>query len=320
MGKYLPNKIDSSELERKHGIPAGWSLKNSGVQSRHQVTTESASFMGARALENALEKGGLDLADIDFIISASAIFDYPIPCQASVIKSQLKDGDKHHIGSVDINSTCLSFVTAFEFAANMLDGNQYKRIAIISSEVSSKSLHKDNWETMTLFGDAAAAAIVEYDPSDESGLIKGGTRTYSKGVYDTMVKGGGNQYHISEYPYSPELHSLQMNGINLLRMAKRKMPEFIDWFFEELKRDFLDTDVIVPHQASKMGLAIMNKIYEFKDDQLKVSLEKYGNCIAASIPLVLHDEIECGNIKRGDTCMLLGTSAGLSIGAVLIKY
>jgi len=320
MGKYLPKKIDSSELEQKYGVPLGWSIKNSGVQYRHQVTTESAALMGARAIENALEKGDLLLTDLDLIISASATFDYPIPSQSSVIKNELKDSGKQDIGTVDINSTCLSFVSAFEMASNMLDGKQYKKIAIVSSEISSKGLDTENWETLTLFGDAAVAAIVEYDSKGESYLIKSGTRTYSQGVFDTMIKGGGNQYHVSEYSYSSKLHTFQMNGFKLLKLAKKRIPDFMNWFFKGMDFSLTDVDVIIPHQASKMGLSIFNTLYKFKENQLKSNLDNYGNCIAASIPLVLHDEIENGNIKRGDTCMLTGTSAGFSIGGVLIKY
>ncbi|MFT5156573.1 MAG: 3-oxoacyl-[acyl-carrier-protein] synthase-3 [Bacteroidia bacterium] len=320
MGKYLPRKIDSSELESKHGIPKGWSLKNSGVQTRHHVTNESGAFMGARALENALDKAGLSPSDLDYIISASATFDYPIPSQASVIKNELKYGGGIDIGTVDVNATCLSFVTAFEMASRMLDGNQYKRIAIVSAEISSKGLDPENWETITLFGDAAVAAIVEYDESGGSFFIKGGSKTYSKGVFDTIIKGGGNEYHIREHPFSHKLHSFQMNGFNLLRLAKKKLPEFTTWFFEGLETTFTEVDVIIPHQGSKLGLSMVNSLYQFKEGQFKDHLADYGNCISASIPLLLHNEIESGNIRRGDSCILIGTSAGFSIGAVLIIY
>ena len=86
-GKYLPAEMTSQELEHKYTIPYGWSEKFSGVQIRHQVSFETNGYMGARAIEAALDNAGMKLCDIDMIISASATFDYPLPNSASVIKS-----------------------------------------------------------------------------------------------------------------------------------------------------------------------------------------------------------------------------------------
>ncbi|TNE76346.1 MAG: beta-ketoacyl-ACP synthase III [Bacteroidetes bacterium] len=320
MGKYLPRQVQSNEIEEKLGIPKGWSEKYSGVSTRHHVTTESNADMGAKAAQIALDKAGLKLADIDMIISAGGTFDYAIPNQASVIKNEMKDGNKVHVAAIDIDSTCLSFVAAVDIAANMLDGKRMKNILIISAEIASKGLNPENWETSTLFGDAAVAAILQYDESSDSLFIKGGQRTYSKGVYNTIIKGGGLKYYPSEFPYDRELYSFQMNGIQLLRMAKKKIPEFMDWFYTDLPLTFKDTPVIIPHQASKMGMIIIENLYDLEEGQIKSTLSKYGNCIAASIPLTLHDCIESGEVKRGDICLLSGTSAGFSIGGVLIKY
>ena len=320
MGKYLPKKVMSSDLEKELGIPAGWALKNSGVGSRHKVTFEHNDYMGARAAENALDNAKMSLKDIDLIIAAGGSFDYIIPNQASVIKDAMSDGEKYHPSAIDIDSTCLSFLSAMDIASRMLDGEQYTNILIVSTEISSKHLNPKNWETSTLFGDAAAACIVQYAPGSESHFIKGGQRTYSKGVHNTIIEAGGLKHPFSTVPYDVERHSFQMKGKQLLRMAKNKIPEFMDWFFEDLPYTFDTVPVIIPHQASKMGLVITNNLYNLKPGQMKTTLEKYGNCIAASIPLTLHDCIESGEIKRGDICLLSGTSAGFSIGATLLKF
>ena len=320
MGKYLPQKVMSSDLETQLGIPSGWALKNSGVESRHHVTFEHNDYMGARAAEKALEKAEMTLKDIDLIIAAGGSFDYVIPNQASVIKDEIRDGDKYHPAAIDVDSTCLSFITALDIASRMLDDEQYTNILIVSTEISSKHLNPTNWETATLFGDAAVAAVVQYAPNSESHFIKGGQRTYSKGVLNTIIEGGGLKHPFSTTAYDVTMHSFKMRGKQLLRMAKNKIPEFMDWFFEDLPFSFESVPVIIPHQASKMGLVITNSLYDLKPGQMKTTLQQYGNCIAASIPLTLHDCIESGEIKRGDVCLLSGTSAGFSIGAALLKY
>ena len=320
MGKYLPNLVTSQELEDKFNLPKGWSEKYSGVQQRHIASHECNGFMGAKAAEDALEDAGLKLSDLDMIISGSGTYDYPLPNQASIIKAKMKGGEKYHVPAIDIDSTCLSFVAAFDFASKLLDGKSYKNILIVSSEISSKGINPKNWETLTLFGDGAAAMVLSYDENQSSCYIKGGQRTYSEGVFDTIIEGGGNKYFFKDYAYNQELHSFKMNGRKLLKMAKHYIPDFMDWFYDDLPYTISTTDIIVPHQASKMGMSVFTKLYKLRPEQMTETLHKYGNCIAASIPLTFIDAVEKNEIKRGDICLLSGTSAGFSIGSVLLKY
>ena len=319
-GCYLPKLISSEEIERKFNLAVGWSVKFSGVKNRHHVSHESNGWMGARALENALENGGLDLSHIDLLISAGGTYDYPLPNQASIIKKELKNGNDYTFGCIDIDCTCLSFVTAFDIAAKFLDGKQYKNIAIISSEIASKGLNPTNKETVSLFGDAAVAIIVAYDSTMQHGIIKGNIKTYVEGSELTMIKGGGNMYFFKDYPYDPHLHSFHMDGIKLLKLAKKKIPDFITDFFSNIPIELSEVTWILPHQASKFGLEVFYNLYpEIRNKSLS-NLENRGNCIAASIPLLLHENIENGTIKRGDILFITGTSAGFSIGGCLFKY
>lgn len=320
LGKYLPQEISSADLEQKYGLPQGWSEKYSGVKSRHHITFESIGYMGARAIEQALEKCQMELKEIDLLISASAGFDYPLPSQASIIKSELSDGMSVNIPALDVDSSCLSFVSAFEIAASLLDGKKYKNIVIVSGEIASTGLNPNNWETLTLFGDGAVAAILRFDPDTDSAYLKSTMQTYSEGVYDSTFKGGGMKLFFKDNPYDPEIHSFAMNGRKLLRLAKTHLPTFIDTFFGDLPLKMEETDAIIPHQASKLGVSILSSLYQLKENQVLGNLATYGNCIAASIPLVLHDAVESGVIKRGDTCFIIGTAAGFSIGGLLLRF
>ena len=288
MGRYLPQQVLSSELEEKHGIPLGWSEKYSGVKKRHHVTFETNGYMGARAIEDALEKCNLSLSEIDLIISAGATYDYSLPNQSCIIKSELKDGHVFNTPTMDIDTSCLSFISAFEVANSLFDGDKYKRIIIVTSEISSKGLDSNNRETITLFGDAAVAAILQYDEESEGHVFKSNLKTYSEGAYDSIIKGGGNKYHFKDHPYDQKLFSFSMNGKKMIKMVKQKLPEFVGDFFSETPFSIEDIDVIIPHQASKLGKVIINKLYNFKKGRLKENLDSYGNCIAASIPLLLY--------------------------------
>lgn len=320
LGSYLPEQLPSSELDSSLGLPSGWSVKHSGVAARHRATFESNGYMGARALEQALDDAGLALSSLDMIISAAATFDYSIPNRASIIKNEMKDGGASSIPAIDIDTTCLSFITAIEFASALLEGRKYCRIGIVSSEISSHGLNPSNPEIATLFGDGAAAVILGYCPDGNSSVIKTWHQTYSEGVYDTMYKGGGSRYPYKNHPYDPNLHSFSMNGKNLLRLAKIRLPEFMDCFFKDIPFSLSDVDAVIPHQASKAGISLFRDMFSIKDAQLKGNLSDKGNCIAASIPMLLCDSVKTGQISRGDLCMLFGTSAGFTVGAVLLKY
>jgi 3-oxoacyl-[acyl-carrier-protein] synthase-3 len=319
-GTFYPESIIySSDLEAKYGLPNGWSERYSGVAFRHHVTTETNAFLGARALEKALKKANLETNQIDLLISASATYDYPLPNQSSLIKHELKDSTNTDFPCVDIDATCLSFVAAMDYASRFIDGETYRNIAIVSSEISSNGLNPDSWETLTLFGDGAAAMILSYDESGESGAIHYGMKTYAEGTYNTIIKGGGNAYFFKDNPYSPELYSFKMEGRNLLRMAKQKIPIFMADFFQNLEVDIEDIDFIIPHQASKMGIFLFERLYNFREGQMLQNIAQKGNCIAASIPTIFCDNYENGTIKKGDTVFLTGTAAGFSIGGILIR-
>lgn len=320
LGSYLPAQLPSAELESSLGLPAGWSVRHSGVEARHRATFESNGYMGARALEQALDDAGIPLSGLDMILSAAATFDYSIPNRASSIKNELKGGNTCCIPAIDIDTTCLSFITAVEFAAALIDGRSYRRIGIVSSEISSHGLNPLNPETATLFGDGAAAAVLEYCPEGVSSMIKAGHQTYSEGINDTLYKGGGSRYPYKDHPYDPSLHSFSMNGKNLLRLAMNRLPEFMDWFFKDIPYSLSDVDVVIPHQASRAGISLFKNMFSITDKQLKQNLSVKGNCIAASIPILLCETVKTGQIGRGDLCLLFGTSAGFSVGAVLFVY
>ena len=321
VGKFLPPaKISSDDLEARFGISKGFSVKYSGVRERYHVTTESNAYLGAMALKEALHRAGLQAADLDMLICGAVTFDYLLPHQGASILKELSAEDELCIPTLNVTTSCLSFVSAFEVAAALLQAGPYQKIAIVSAEVSSKGLNPANHEALTLFGDGAAAVIVETDPAGQSGIIKSLTRTYTEGFDFSIVRGGGNRYFFKDYPYDPILHSFEMKGKNLLKLANRKIPGFFSAFFQDLDMDLTDVDLVIPHQASKMGLIMFRKLYSLRDDQVFSNLETHGNCISASIPMGLYDAIISGQLQRGQLCLVTGTAAGFSIGGVLFKY
>ncbi|MDH4092093.1 MAG: hypothetical protein OEV74_20915 [Cyclobacteriaceae bacterium] len=317
---FPSNKVTSEMLEAEFELPTGWSVNNSGVGNRYHAKTETIAGLGAEAIAAALVSSGIQIDQLGMIICGSATYDYPLPNQASIIKSQFNGSCTKNIPCVDIKTTCLGFITALDYASRVVDNSKFRYIAIVCSEIASKGLNPANRETLTLFGDGAAAAIIAFDESGESGAIHNSMYTYSEGVTFTEVKGGGTQFFFKDYPYDPQLHSFSMDGIKLLRLTKRELPAFIDDFFSELPVDIFGVDHIIPHQASRVGLHVFYTMYNIEERKRHGNLHEKGNCISASIPMVLDEVIKNNLVKRGDSIFLCGTSAGFALGGLLIRY
>lgn len=322
IGKYLPERrIASEDLEARMGLEPGWILRTSGVAYRHYVSPhETNSFMGARALERALDQAGMVFEDLDLLLNASGSYEMPIPETACLIQKALGKGDSG-IPCFTIDATCVSFVTAFDVATSLISSGRYRTIAIVSSEVASRSLNAAEWESATLLGDGAAAVILRPTPAGEpSAVLSAAMETYGDGALLTSVKGGGNALHPLHDPIAPEDYAFHMDGPAVLQTAFRKLPAFLPKLFDPTGFTMPEIDLLIPHQASKIALQRARRLFRLREEQIMSHLETHGNCIAASIPMALHDAIAEGRVQRGSRVCLLGTAAGLSIGGLVFIY
>jgi len=320
MGHYLPQRqVSSSQLEQKLGLEAGWILRTNGVRYRHYVNEEeTGAFMGAQALREALENAQIAFEELDLIIEASGSFDFPIPHNACLIPREL-GYPQAGIPCWDIDSTCLGFVTALDTASYLLDGQRYKHIAIINSEIASKSLNPKQPKSATLFGDAATAAIVSYTAESTSGVVAADMQTFSQGAHYTRVKGGGNALHPNTSSRAEDF-TFAMEGKAVMRLGIQKIVPFVEQLLADAAISMEAIDCFVPHQASKMALDFVHKTFGWPQQKTVSVLADYGNCISASIPLALYMAIERQQLQEGQSCLLLGTAAGLSVGGLLFVY
>ncbi len=320
MGKYLPpQQVSSVSLEERWGLETGWIEKKSGVRVRHWARQETNAELGAHALTEALTQAGMAYEELDLILNASGSYDHPIPDTSCLIQKFMGKG-KSGIPSFTVDATCLSFITALEVAASFLATGRYRKIAIVSTEISSRSLNPAERESFTLLGDGAAAAIVAIDPAGVSGILNSRLETYGDGAMFTYVKGGGNVLHPNTPDSDPADFTFHMNGPKVLGMAFKKLRPFLKQLFAPLDFNFKHCDFIVPHQASKGALDTARRLFRWREDQYIDHLSTHGNCMAASIPMALYDAIADGRIQRGHRVCLLGTGAGLSLGGLVMIY
>lgn len=319
-GKYLPkNKVTAEQLGQKLGIEAAWIQKKSGVMVRYFAEDETASQMGAIAAKKALEAAGLSLTDIDCIVCTSSVPEQSIPCTASLVQKQL-GGELSGIPAFDINSTCLSFVVGLDTLSYLVDAQRYSRVLLVATEIT-RGIDWNDPESSTLFGDGAAAAIMGKTNSQEgSKIICSRLETYSQGADLSQCLGAGNRYHPREYSDNIDRFLFKMQGRAIYRLAAKILPEFMERLLQPAGLTLNDIDLVIPHQASLMAMELIRKGLNIPKEKWMVIAPDHGNTIAASIPMTLHEAILQGKIHRGDRILLLGTSAGFSVGGMVLEY
>jgi 3-oxoacyl-[acyl-carrier-protein] synthase-3 len=320
LGRYLPSRIvQSAELELLCALPEGWVEHRNGVRQRRWVGTETASFMAAEAAREALDEARLEPGDLNLIINASGTAEQAIPDMGALLQRQLGLGNSG-IPSMTVHNTCLSFLAAMDVASNYLSSGRYTNILIASSDISSCGINLKEPESATLVGDAAAAVVVTRSgENDRSSIHHANFRTYGDGAYLTTIMGGGSALHPSKPGHNPDDDLFHMDGSAVLRMVRRIDEAFLEELYPGLSKSLLDIDVVVPHQASRVGLHMLRR-FGWPEAKVMQTLDWLGNCVAASIPATLYQAVKDGSLKRGEKLLLVGTGAGLSIGGLVMTY
>jgi 3-oxoacyl-[acyl-carrier-protein] synthase-3 len=320
--KYLPGKlVESSSLEKMMGLKTGWIEKNTGVISRYwSGKGETIASMGSKALSNSLTKAGCSLADLDLLIYAGGSYDYPIPYNACLIKNELsKNTDT--VPCFDVDATCLSFIHALDIAHLYIQSGRAKRVAIVSAELSSRSLNPEDPKTYSLFGDAAVAFILEASEAEESYTV-GYTSfiNYSEGAMFAMIPTGGIVNSGMADSTTKESYYFKMDGKKLIRLTQKTIDGFISEYEKNVGLKLNEYNYIIPHQPSKFGNDLFVKQFHLNPERVLFNLPKYGNCISASIALGLEEIVNSKGSLKGKNVLLIGTAAGLSYGAITLKF
>ena len=220
-----------------------------------------------------------------------------------------------------MNATCLSWMFALHTTAHLIASGAYRSMALFSSEVTSGSLNPAERESAVLFGDAAAAAIITRARQDEASMIwHARFGTWSSGAELSELVGAGTTHHPNDPNTTPEMNMFSMRGPALFKQGARLIGPFLEQFLSELGWSRDDFDAVVPHQASRHAVDLLHTRLGFRREQVVDNLAERGNCIAASIPLALAEAVHAGRIRRGDRVLLVGTGAGLTLGAMALTY
>jgi len=320
VGHYVPSRVVfNEEIEARCGLKPGWVQKRTGVCERRWVEDETSSWMAAQAAQEAVQNAGIQVEDIDLILNASGTQEQAIPDLSALVQRHLGLGESG-IPCFGVNATCLSFIVALDTASRLLETGSYRNILIVSADVASCGINFDEPESAALLGDGSGAVIVTKTPDGEVSQIHAShLSTYGKGADLTQIRGGGSSHHPNHPNTRPEDSLFHMNGLQVLKLTRKYAGGFLEKLQPGLSTGLNDINWVIPHQASKMGFELMYH-YGWPKERVLKTLDHFGNCVAASLPLTLYESVVQGKVQRGEKILLVGTGAGLSIGGLILTY
>jgi 3-oxoacyl-[acyl-carrier-protein] synthase-3 len=319
-GHSLPARVvESAEVEDLCGLKRGWIEKRTGVRQRRWVEGETVLDLASEAAREALDDAGMAAGELDLIINASGTAPQAIPDGAHLLQRELGLQDSG-ISCMTVHTTCLSFLTALDTAASLMAAGRYRNVLIVSADIASCGINFKEPESAALFGDAAAAVVATRPENGaSSGILSARMESYSSGAEYTEIRGGGTLRHPNRPNTQAEDNLFHMHGPQIYKMARQHAAGFLERLRPGLSKGPGSIKHVVPHQASILAVRGLRR-YGVPDEMVSVNLDRYGNCVAASLPLTLYDAVRAGRIQRGDEVLLIGTGAGLCFGGIILRY
>jgi len=320
---YLPETLLTNDgLEREFPDWSSEKIENKiGIKERHIVKeNETALDLALKAGEKVLIDHNKD--KINFLLLCTQSPDYYLPTSACILQHKL--GLRTNIGAFDYNLGCSGFVYGLALAKSLINSKIATNILLITSETYTKHLHPKDKSNRTIFGDAAAATIIEKSEEDQIGEFILGTD--GNGAKNLIVPNGGlrNKYD----PNAKEIddgsgsirtdNNLYMNGPEIFNFTIKAVPKAV---LETLKKNNItleDLDYVIFHQANKYMNEYLRKKIDIPKDKFYLNILHTGNTVSATIPIAIKDALDNKLIKKGDKVLLVGFGVGYSWGGTII--
>ncbi|MCI6702244.1 MAG: ketoacyl-ACP synthase III [Prevotellaceae bacterium] len=318
IGGYLPDYVlNNEELSRMVDTDDEWITTRVGIKERRILKEEGlgTSYMARKAARQLLDSTGTDPDTIDALFVATTTQDYRFPSTASVVLGKL--GLKNAF-AFDLSAACCGFLYAFDIVARMIESGAYRKVILIGAEkMSSMTDYKDR-ATCPLFGDGAAAVLIEATEEEGIGYMDSYLRTDGKGLPYLHMKAGGSVCPASHFTVDHRLHYIYQEGRTVFRYAVTNMSEDCALIAERNNLNKENIAFVVPHQANLRIIEAVAKRLDLPEEQVLVNIEHIGNTSAASIPLALWENEK--RLKKGDNIILTAFGAGFVHGASYLKW
>lgn len=320
IGAYVPSKIlTNAQLAVMVDTSDEWITKRTGIKERRiAAKNETTSDMGVQAAKKAIERSGIDASEIDMIICATISPDYfCMPSTATIISNKL---GLANVTAFDISAACTGFVYILSIAKAFIESGMKKNILIIGAEKLSAITDYTDRGTCILFGDGAGAAIISATDNKEEAIID--IHTGADGTFADLLmtpNGGSGSIHDSLDKEAAGCF-MQMKGNETFKVAVRTLTKDVIEILQENKIDSSEVKHFIPHQANLRIIKAVGDALKLKDEQVVLTVAKYGNTSGASIPMAINDIYEEGKLKAGELMLLDAFGGGLTWGSALVPF
>ena len=320
IGAYVPSKVlSNADLEKMVDTSDEWILKRTGISERRIAAEgENTSDMATKASKLAIQRAGLATSDIDLVVCATVTPDYfNMPATACIISDKL--GIKN-VQAFDISSACSGFVYALSVAKAFVESGMKKHVLIIGAEKFSSIVDYTDRTTCILFGDGAGAAVISATENKEEAFID--VHASADGSYSDflMTPAPGTVNPVSQHVIDEGLNFVQMKGNETFKLAVKTLTKDVKDILANNKIASDDIPHFIPHQANYRIIKAVGDSLKMKEEQVVLTVGKYGNTSAASIPMAINDIWESGRLKKGELMLLDTFGGGLTWASALLPF
>jgi 3-oxoacyl-[acyl-carrier-protein] synthase-3 len=303
VGASLPETIvESSAIEARLGLAAGWIERRTGIRARHVASPEErldahAAVAGAIALERA----GIDPADVDMVLVATTTSDELMPNTAPLVAQAL---GATRAGAFDVGAACAGFLSALATGAAMIDSGRADCVVVIGADFMSRLVDPDDRGTAAVFADGAGAVVLVATGESRIGPIVLG----SEGDADEVIC------------VKREDQLIRMAGHETFKIAVARLSEATEQAAAAAGVDLDDIDLFVYHQANARILTAVGERLGLTGDRVVDCIEDLGNTSAATLPLALEHSFAAGRLREGDRVLMGAFGAGFIWGATVVEW
>ncbi len=318
IGAYLPKYVlTNQELSTMVDTSDEWIMTRIGIKERRILKPEEglgSSYLGAKAVEQLLEKTNTKPEEIELVICATVTPDHQFPATASIIADKVGIRNAFHF---DLNAGCSGFLYALATATTYVETGRYKKVIVVGAEVMSSIVDYTDRSVSPIFGDGAGAVLIE-PTTEELGILDIKLESDGVGRIHLHQKAGGSVKPSSHESIDAREHFIYQEGQPVFKWAVSKMA---DVSVEVMERNGLTSEnlaFLVPHQANMRIIDATARRMGLDPSKVMINIERYGNTTAATLPLCIYDWEK--QLKKGDNLILATFGAGFTWGAIYLKW
>lgn len=324
-GMCVPERrVTNKDLEALMDTSDEWIRERTGIHERRWISPgETPADLAEKASRQALERAGLEPGEIDCIVLATLSAQAEFPGTSFFLQERLGGTTP----CFDLRAQCSGFLYGLSVARSFVLSGQHRRVLLVGAEVHSTGLDvsTEGRDVAVLFGDGAGAVVVEAndDPADRSDVLA--VRTHAEGKYATKLwieaPGSGHApSRITHELLDRKAHFPKMEGRLVFKHAVNRMPEVLGEALERAGVKQGDVDLFLFHQANLRINEYVARALEIPPAKVRNNIERYGNCSAASIPILLAEAEREGALRRGQLVALTGFGSGFSWASAVLRW